>query len=80
MRHRRRIWLLRLVRPTRRRKVSARPVLDAAAAWQEAERRAARARILEMATTELPTVPRLVPPQTPLLTPGQAARANSPGS
>jgi hypothetical protein len=54
--------------------------LAAAATADEAERQAARRRVLEMATMRLPTVPYPHRPDdpgrvyAPLMTPGQAAR------
>lgn len=80
MRHRRQTWLL-----TRWFKQQRQAALDAAAAAQEAEREAARRRVLEMATMRLPMVRHTgdAPPirrpapvqDRPLLTPGQAARS-----
>lgn len=81
--HRRQTWLF-----TRWSKRQRQAALDAAAAVQEAEQRAARRRVLESATTLLPVVRpvnswrpvhRPAPVrETPLLTPGQAARSRRP--
>ena len=67
MRHRRTWLLTRWTKKTRETRAAA-----AAQALQEEERRAARARILSMATTLLPTVPSAR--TAPLLTRGQADR------
>lgn len=77
-RHRRRTWLL--TRWTKRGRQQA--ALDAARAADEAEQRAARRRVLTQATELVPVV-RPVAAQrpvrdTPLLTPGQAARSRRP--
>jgi hypothetical protein len=67
MRHRR-TWLI-----TRWSRKQRQAVAEAAGrAQQEAEQRAARRRLLDTATTVLPLLP---PPQSPLLTRGQRARA-----
>ncbi|AGL20942.1 hypothetical protein L083_7432 [Actinoplanes sp. N902-109] len=75
--HRRRTWLF--TRWTKRGRQQA--ALDAASAAQEAEREAARRRMLRQATELLPVVrPSRPAPvrETPLLTPGQAARSRRP--
>jgi hypothetical protein len=64
--HRRRAWLF-TSRAERRQQAA----LDAAAVTEDAERQAAVRRVLEQATTQLPTVR----PARPLLTLGQAARS-----
>jgi hypothetical protein len=73
-RHQRRTWLF-----TRWSKRQRQAALDAAAAAQEAEQQAAQRRVLEGATTLLPVIRpahRTAPVRdTPLLTPGQAARS-----
>jgi hypothetical protein len=79
-RHRRQSWLL-----TRWAKRNRQAALDTAAAAQEAEQEAARRRVLSQATELLPVVgpayswrPARRPApvrETPLLTPGQAARS-----
>ena len=72
--HRRQTWLL-----TRWSKRQRQAALAAASTAQEAEQRAARRRVLESATTLLPVVRPSSRPapvkDTPLLTPGQAARS-----
>lgn len=84
LRHRRRAWLFTRWTGWGRQQAA----LDAAAAAQEAEQRAARERVLSHAATLLPVVrpasswrPARRPApvrETPLLTPGQAARSRRP--